>query len=31
VTTGENAANGSLKIPTYEVKVEDGHVFVKVP
>ena len=30
VTTGENAANGTLKIPTYEVKVEDGQVFVKV-
>jgi nitrite reductase (NADH) small subunit len=30
VTTGENAANGTLKIPTYEVKVEDGHVFVKI-
>ena len=31
VTTGENVANGELKIPTYEVKVEDGHVLVKVP
>jgi len=31
VTTGENAANGTLKIPTYEVKVEDGQVFVKLP
>jgi len=31
VTTGENAANPSLKIPTYAVKVEDGQVFVKVP
>lgn len=30
VTTGENAANASLKIPSYEVKVEDGQVFVKV-
>jgi nitrite reductase (NADH) small subunit len=30
VTTGENAANGTLKIPTYEVKVEGGEVFVKV-
>lgn len=30
VTSGENAANGTLKIPTYEVKVEDGQVFVKV-
>ena len=31
VTTGENVANAELRIPTYEVKVEDGHVFVKVP
>ena len=30
VTTGENVANGSLKIPTYEVRVEDGQVLVKV-
>ena len=30
VTTGENAANGTLKIPTYEVRVEGGEVFVKV-
>jgi nitrite reductase (NADH) small subunit len=30
VTSGENAANGTLKIPTYEVKVEDGQVYVKV-
>jgi nitrite reductase (NADH) small subunit len=30
VTNGENAANGTLKIPTYDVKVEDGQVFVKV-
>lgn len=30
VTTGENAANGSLKIPSYEVRVEAGQVFVKV-
>jgi len=30
VTTGENAANGTLKITTYEVKVEAGQVFVKV-
>lgn len=30
VTTGENVANGSLKIPTYEVKVEEGQVLVKV-
>jgi 3-phenylpropionate/trans-cinnamate dioxygenase ferredoxin component len=31
VTTGDNVANAELKIPTYEVKVEDGHVLVKVP
>ena len=30
VKTGENVANGSLRIPTYEVKVEGGQVFVKV-
>ena len=30
VTTGENTANGTLKMPTYEVKVEDGQVYVKV-
>jgi nitrite reductase/ring-hydroxylating ferredoxin subunit len=30
VTTGENVANGDLKIPTYEVKEEGGEVFVKV-
>jgi nitrite reductase (NADH) small subunit len=30
VKTGENVANGDLKIPTYEVKVEGGEVFVKV-
>jgi len=30
VTNGENVANGSLKIPTYEVKVEGDQVFVKV-
>ncbi len=30
VTSGENAANGTLKILTYEVKVEDGQVFVKI-
>jgi 3-phenylpropionate/trans-cinnamate dioxygenase ferredoxin component len=30
VTTGENVANGDLKIPTYEVKVEGGEVFVRV-
>jgi len=31
VTTGDNVANAELRIPTYEVKVEDGHVLVKVP
>jgi nitrite reductase/ring-hydroxylating ferredoxin subunit len=30
VTTGENTANGTLKMPCYEVKVEDGQVYVKV-
>jgi nitrite reductase/ring-hydroxylating ferredoxin subunit len=30
VTTGENVANGDLKIPTYEVRVEGGEVFVRV-
>jgi len=30
VTTGENAANPSLKIETYAVKVEGGDVYVKV-
>ena len=30
VATGENTANGELKIPSYEVKVEDGAVFVRV-
>ncbi|HET7747481.1 MAG TPA: Rieske (2Fe-2S) protein [Vicinamibacteria bacterium] len=29
VATGENTANPELKIPTYEVKVEEGAVFVK--
>jgi 3-phenylpropionate/trans-cinnamate dioxygenase ferredoxin component len=28
--TGENVVNGELKVPRYEVKVEDGQVFVKV-
>jgi 3-phenylpropionate/trans-cinnamate dioxygenase ferredoxin component len=31
VTTGENVANAELTIPTYEVRVEDGQVLVKVP
>jgi nitrite reductase (NADH) small subunit len=30
VTNGENCANGELKIPSYEVKVENGQVLVKV-
>ncbi len=30
VRTGENTANGELRVPTYETKVEDGGVFVKV-
>ena len=30
VATGENAANPELKIPTYEVKVEEDAVFVRV-
>lgn len=31
VRTGENTANPSLKMETYEVKVEDGVVMVRVP
>jgi nitrite reductase (NADH) small subunit/3-phenylpropionate/trans-cinnamate dioxygenase ferredoxin subunit len=30
VRTGENTANPTLKMPVYEVKVEDGQVLVKV-
>jgi 3-phenylpropionate/trans-cinnamate dioxygenase ferredoxin component len=30
VKTGENVVNGELKVPSYEVKVEDGQVLVKV-
>jgi nitrite reductase/ring-hydroxylating ferredoxin subunit len=30
VRTGENTANNALKIPSYEVKVEDGVVMVRV-
>ena len=30
VTTGENTANPTLKVPSYEVRMEDGQVFVKV-
>jgi nitrite reductase/ring-hydroxylating ferredoxin subunit len=30
VRTGENTANGELKVACYEVRVEDGQVYVKV-
>jgi nitrite reductase/ring-hydroxylating ferredoxin subunit len=30
VTTGENTANPSLKMPSYPVKIEDGAVLVQV-
>ena len=30
VTNGENTVNPELKVPCYAVKLEDGHVFVKV-
>jgi 3-phenylpropionate/trans-cinnamate dioxygenase ferredoxin component len=30
VRTGENVVNAELKVPRYEVKVEDGQVLVKV-
>ena len=30
VVSGENTANADLKVPTYEVKVEEGDVMVKV-
>ena len=30
VRTGENTANPTLKVPAYEVKVEEGQVLVKV-
>ena len=30
VTTGENTANGDLRIQTYPVRVEDGQVLVQV-
>ena len=30
VTTGENVVNAELKVARYDVKVEDGRVFVKV-
>jgi NAD(P)H-dependent nitrite reductase small subunit len=29
VTTGENVASAEMKVPRYEVKVEDGQVYVK--
>src|SRR5262245_5151750 len=29
VTTGENTVNAELKVGCREVKIEDGHVFVK--
>jgi nitrite reductase/ring-hydroxylating ferredoxin subunit len=31
VRTGENTANPTLRMETYEVKVEDGAVLVSVP
>jgi len=31
VRTGENTANPSLTIPSFEVKVEDGEVLVRLP
>ena len=30
VETGENVVNGELKVASYEVKVEDGQVMVRV-
>ena len=30
VTTGENVVSPDLKVPRYEVKVEDGQIYVKV-
>jgi len=30
VTTGENVVSAEMKVSRHEVKVEDGHVFVKV-
>ena len=30
VTTGENVVSAEMKVPRHEVKVEDGHVYVKV-
>jgi NAD(P)H-dependent nitrite reductase small subunit len=31
VTTGENVASRDLCIPRHEVKLEDGHVWIKAP
>jgi nitrite reductase/ring-hydroxylating ferredoxin subunit len=31
VRSGENTANPSLRIPSYEVKVEGGDVLVRMP
>ena len=31
VRTGENTANPALKMETFEVKVEDGNILVRVP
>jgi nitrite reductase/ring-hydroxylating ferredoxin subunit len=30
VRSGENVVNGDLKVACFEVKVEDGQVFVRV-
>lgn len=30
VTTGENVASADLKVPRYDVRVQDGQVFVKL-
>jgi nitrite reductase/ring-hydroxylating ferredoxin subunit len=30
VTTGQNVASADLRVPRFDVKVEDGHVFVRV-
>jgi len=31
VRSGENTANPSLRIPSYETKVEGGDVMVRIP
>jgi nitrite reductase/ring-hydroxylating ferredoxin subunit len=31
VRTGENTANPTLKMETFEVKVEGGNILVRVP